>query len=867
MVNTDTLGPLPPNWEIAYSEMGEKYYIDHNSGSTQWEDPREQLPEGWERVHDEKYGVFYVDHVNKRTQYEPPIAATSSHQYSSIAPPDAYTPHVVKASTSSSAYGSYVHANGRIPNTVASSSNGWQPTATQTVQNGYSHQYIGGPTKIQPTPLTNGGTSIVHRAPPNSVGEASKMAAEKNRSSTSYVFTRDPAQLRGELITTRIEKGPKGLGFTLIGNDAGSTRPEFIQIKTIINNGPAALDNVLHTGDVLVYVNNILMLGATQDDACQVFRQIKVGEIVTIQVCRGYPLLLDPTKMIITENVYAPPSSQQRPFGDPTATHFHQRNKEILEIQIRKGSKGFGFTITDSLQGQRVKTVRYPEQCQNLLEGDVILEVDGRNVRNIPHAELVQLLHDCPVGFQTRMLVSRNSPRHRSRTPTAAFRFGEQRATPVPVLAPRSKTPAPGPTRPTKTGSVRQYQPRNTTMPRSTHQREDLYENVSKIRSSSTTLGFSSTPNYVPISAFAYDKPSGHQLITVNLIRKPDGFGFRLVGGEEMGTPLTVGAIIEGGAAHVDGRLREHDEIVEIDGRNAEHGKHTEAVELIKKAAHIGHVKLVVRRLRDDIPRSTSMPFSAYNYGDLATSLPPTHQTNGGYNPKTPFDVHLAKLEHEDFGCTIVSLNNRYIGKIIPDSPADRCGRLKPGDCVIAINGLPLDDMSHQQVINYIKSSGNTITFTIDHSKAHPSFVSDTNGHAGLPNGRTTPSQLYSYPPASTSSIPRYDTVPSSRSNDHLYHNGFGPENGNNETLIHFELPRGAKGFGFSIRGGWEFGQMPLLVLRVAEDGPAAAAGIQVGDQIFEINGENTDGMTHDRAIQLIKEHPTVRLVIRRPQN
>lgn len=65
-----------------------------------------------------------------------------------------------------------------------------------------------------------------------------------------------------------------------------------------------------------------------------------------------------------------------------------------------------------------------------------------------------------------------------------------------------------------------------------------------------------------------------------------------------MGTPLTVGAIIEGGAAHVDGRLREHDEIVEIDGRNAEHGKHTEAVELIKKAAHIGHVKLVVRRLR-----------------------------------------------------------------------------------------------------------------------------------------------------------------------------------------------------------------------------------------------------------------------------
>ena len=60
---------------------------------------------------------------------------------------------------------------------------------------------------------------------------------------------------------------------------------------------------------------------------------------------------------------------------------------------------------------------------------------------------------------------------------------------------------------------------------------------------------------------------------------------------------------------------------------------------------------------------------------------------------------------------------------------------------------------------------------------------------------------------------------------------------------------------------------MPLFVLRVAEDGPANAAGIKIGDQIYEINGENTDGMTHDRAIELIKEHPTVRLVIRRHQN
>ena len=26
------LGPLPPNWEKAYTDKGEQYFIDHNSG-------------------------------------------------------------------------------------------------------------------------------------------------------------------------------------------------------------------------------------------------------------------------------------------------------------------------------------------------------------------------------------------------------------------------------------------------------------------------------------------------------------------------------------------------------------------------------------------------------------------------------------------------------------------------------------------------------------------------------------------------------------------------------------------------------------------------------------------------------------------
>lgn len=43
-------------------------------------------------------------------------------------------------------------------------------------------------------------------------------------------------------------------------------------------------------------------------------------------------------------------------------------------------------------------------------------------------------------------------------------------------------------------------------------------------------------------------------------------------------------------------------------------------------------------------------------------------------------------------------------------------------------------------------------------------------------------------------------------------------------SISSVELLRGSRGFGFSIRGGREFNNMPLYVLRIAEDGAASQA-------------------------------------------
>lgn len=83
----EELGPLPSNWEKAFTERGETYFIDHNSGTSHWLDPRlskfqkksleecmdDELPYGWEKIEDAHYGTYYIDHVNRKTQYDNPV--------------------------------------------------------------------------------------------------------------------------------------------------------------------------------------------------------------------------------------------------------------------------------------------------------------------------------------------------------------------------------------------------------------------------------------------------------------------------------------------------------------------------------------------------------------------------------------------------------------------------------------------------------------------------------------------------------------------------------------------------------------------------------------------------------------------------
>lgn len=66
------------------------------------------------------------------------------------------------------------------------------------------------------------------------------------------MFTKNPAELRGKFIRTELLKSPRGFGFTIVGGEDSDT--EFLQIKSVVPNGPAAVDGKLQRGNITLVI-------------------------------------------------------------------------------------------------------------------------------------------------------------------------------------------------------------------------------------------------------------------------------------------------------------------------------------------------------------------------------------------------------------------------------------------------------------------------------------------------------------------------------------------------------------------------------------------------------------------------------------
>uniref|UniRef100_A0A8C7JPE3 E3 ubiquitin-protein ligase n=1 Tax=Oncorhynchus kisutch TaxID=8019 RepID=A0A8C7JPE3_ONCKI len=77
-VENDPLGALPSGWEKR-QDNGRVYFVNHNTRTTQWEDPRTQgmiqeppLPPGWEMKYTAEGVRYFVDHNSRTTSFKDP---------------------------------------------------------------------------------------------------------------------------------------------------------------------------------------------------------------------------------------------------------------------------------------------------------------------------------------------------------------------------------------------------------------------------------------------------------------------------------------------------------------------------------------------------------------------------------------------------------------------------------------------------------------------------------------------------------------------------------------------------------------------------------------------------------------------------
>uniref|UniRef100_A0A452VGK7 Membrane-associated guanylate kinase, WW and PDZ domain-containing protein 1 n=1 Tax=Ursus maritimus TaxID=29073 RepID=A0A452VGK7_URSMA len=770
----DNLGPLPENWEMAYTENGEVYFIDHNTKTTSWLDPRclnkqqkpleeceddegvhteeldseLELPAGWEKIEDPVYGIYYVDHINRKTQYENPVLeAKRKKQLEQQQQPQ-------------------------------------QPQQQQQQQQ-------------QPEEWTEDHSSLVPPVIPPSNPEPAREAPLQGKP----FFTRNPSELKGKFIHTKLRKSSRGFGFTVVGGDEPD---EFLQIKSLVLDGPAALDGKMETGDVIVSVNDTCVLGHTHAQVVKIFQSIPIGASVDLELCRGYPLPFDPddpnTSLVTSvaildkepiivngQETYDSPASHSSKTGkvngmkdarpsspaDVASNGSHgypndtvslassiATQPELITVHIVKGPMGFGFTIADSPGGggQRVKQIVDSPRCRGLKEGDLIVEVNKKNVQALTHNQVVDMLIECPKGSEVTLLVQRGGLPVPKKSPKSQplERKDSQNSSQHSVSSHRSLHTA-SPSHSTQV--LPEYPPAEAPAPDQTDSSGQKKPDPFKIWAQSRSMYENRLPDYQEQDIFLW--------------RKETGFGFRILGGNEPGEPIYIGHIVPLGAADTDGRLRSGDELICVDGTPVIGKSHQLVVQLMQQAAKQGHVNLTVRR---KVVFAESSNATLLTNAEKIATITTTHTPSQQGAQETRSDIALVAFEQDfytvelergakGFGFSLRGGReynmDLYVLRLAEDGPAERCGKMRIGDEILEINGETTKNMKHSRAIELIKNGGRRVRLFLkrgDGSVPEYDPSSDRLGPAagaqGVPEVRAAPPDRRQHPSLESSYPP-----------------------------------------------------------------------------------------------------------------
>ncbi|XP_070829742.1 discs large homolog 1-like protein isoform X20 [Chaetodon auriga] len=233
-------------------------------------------------------------------------------------------------------------------------------------------------------------------------------------------------------------------------------------------------------------------------------------------------------------------------------------------------------------------------------------------------------------------------------------------------------------------------------------------------------------------------KPVSEKVMEIKLVKGPKGLGFSIAGGVGNqhipgDNSIYVTKIIEGGAAHKDGRLQIGDKLLAVNSACLEEVTHEHAVTALKNTPDVVYLKVAKPNsvfMNDSFaPPDLTNSYSQHMENHISTpnflgqSLPPP-ASSGRYSPtpksmlgdddvtREPRKVVLHRGA-TGLGFNIVGGEDGegiFISFILAGGPADLCGELRKGDRLVSVNGVDLRNATHEQAAAALKNAGQTVT-------------------------------------------------------------------------------------------------------------------------------------------------------------
>ncbi|XP_010075528.1 PREDICTED: inaD-like protein, partial [Pterocles gutturalis] len=343
-------------------------------------------------------------------------------------------------------------------------------------------------------------------------------------------------------------------------------------------------------------------------------------------------------------------------------------------------------------------------------------------------------------------------------------------------------------------------------------------------------------------------------------IQKKTGRGLGLsIAGKRNGSGVFISDIVKGGAADLDGRLIQGDQILSVNGEDMRNASQETVATILKCAQGLVHLELGRLRAGSWLSSRKTPQNSQANQQNIHSHFHPAlapvlttlqnfvstkrssadvSQRNSDTGPRT---VEITRGPNDALGISIAGGKGSplgdipiFIAMIQASGVAARTQRLRVGDRIVSINGQLLDGLSHADAVNLLKNAYGSIILQV---------VADTNIGA-------IATQLESMSAGCNLSA----------ASEHPSEDPEAPQ----PKMI--TLEKGSDGLGFSIVGGYgsPHGDLPIYVKTIFAKGAAADDGrLKRGDQIIAVNGEALEGVTHEQAVAILKRQKgTVTLTV-----